>query len=256
MSFIAAPVLAAPVPTAPVLIVSAFAPELAPLRASLIASDLSPDTFMCLPVGIGAVDAAAGAARALATATPRAIVFVGTAGRYGARSDTSADMNVGGVVIARGLTLVSTAVLRGAGYLPGPMVTAMRADAGLGRALARAARRASVTAPAADVATPLAITRSAALARQIAATTGAAVENLEAFAVARAAAAAGVPFGALLGISNRVGPRAHAEWLRYKDIAAAAACTVAQAYIAQAYVSQANVEATVPSRSARPRRRA
>jgi len=53
------------------------------------------------------------------------------------------------------------------------------------------------------------------------------VENLEAFAVARAAAAAGLPFAAILGISNNVGPSAHAAWKRNATGAAAAACHAA-----------------------------
>jgi len=73
------------------------------------------------------------------------------------------------------------------------------------------------------VACPLAITRTAALARRIAAT-GAALENLEAFAVARAAAAARLPFAAVLGVSNIVGPRAHAEWRANHLAASRAAC--------------------------------
>ena len=74
------------------------------------------------------------------------------------------------------------------------------------------------------VACPLAITRSAALGRRIAEATGAALENLEAFAVGRAAAAAGVPFAAVLGVANRVGPQGHEEWQRHHRAASRAAC--------------------------------
>jgi nucleoside phosphorylase len=73
----------------------------------------------------------------------------------------------------------------------------------------------------ADVACPLAI--SARPTR----TSNCDVENLEAFAVARAAATAGIPFIAILGISNTVGPMAHAEWKRNAARAAAAACGAA-----------------------------
>ena len=76
------------------------------------------------------------------------------------------------------------------------------------------------------VACPLAITRSAALARRIATATGALLENLEAFAVARAAAAAGVEFAAVLGVANRVGPVAHDEWRAHHRRASRAACTL------------------------------
>ena len=39
------------------------------------------------------------------------------------------------------------------------------------------------------------------------------VEHMESWSVAAAAEAAGVPFVALLGITNEVGPEAHAQWL-------------------------------------------
>lgn len=39
------------------------------------------------------------------------------------------------------------------------------------------------------------------------------VEHMETFAVAWACESAGVPFAAILGVTNDVGPGAHAEWL-------------------------------------------
>jgi purine-nucleoside phosphorylase len=50
-----------------------------------------------------------------------------------------------------------------------------------------------------------------------------AVEHLEAAAVALACAAVGVPFACALGIANRVGPDAHAEWLANRAAAEAGA---------------------------------
>jgi nucleoside phosphorylase len=82
------------------------------------------------------------------------------------------------------------------------------------------------------LACPLAITRSAALGRQIARATGAALENLEAFAVARAAAAAKVEFAAVLGVANRVGPTGHREWRAHHAAASRAACRLIAAYLA------------------------
>ncbi|HSZ80968.1 MAG TPA: hypothetical protein VLA14_01740, partial [Polyangia bacterium] len=92
------------------------------------------------------------------------------------------------------------------------------------------ARTPDAPAATAIVACPLAITQATALARRIA-TTGAALENLEAFAVARAAAAARVPFAAVLGVSNVVGPRAHAEWRANHLAASRAACHVVWSYL-------------------------
>ncbi len=202
----------------PILIVSAFAPELAPLRRALKrVSPAKNGSIAFVSVGIGAVDAAVGATRAIARFQPRLILFVGTAGSYGATPP------IGGVAIARRLFLASTAVARAEAYLPAPAVVTATADSTLRRALLDGAPAGAIIA---DVATTIAITRSASLARRLAAVTGATVENLEVFAVARAAHAAGIPFGAALGISNRVGPRAHAEWLRHQAAATIAASAV------------------------------
>ena len=79
---------------------------------------------------------------------------------------------------------------------------------------------------------PIAVTRSATLGRHLAHATGAALENLEAFAVARAAAAAGVDaIGAVLGIANRVGPRGHHEWRANHDAASRAACRLVWSFV-------------------------
>jgi nucleoside phosphorylase len=196
------------------LVLSAWEPEVAPLRRLLGKSTrgISMD-----PVGVGTVDAGIGAAAAIAKTKPARVIFVGTAGVYPGAAKA---MPVGAAVIAGELRLVSTASLRGEAYHPAPLV----ADAATTPALR--ARLAQAGAPAiATVACPLAITQSATLAKRIAAT-GAALENLEAFAVARAAAAAGLPFAAVLGVSNVVGPRAHTEWRANHLAASRAACHV------------------------------
>jgi len=207
-----------------VLLVSAFAPELAPLvrwLESPAQRRLRP-TVTCQPVGIGAVDAAAGAAAALVRHAPTAIVFVGTAGSYGARPPLDA------VAVARALHLASGSAAAGGSYFPGPMLRRAGADAALRRALLAAGGGSAVEG---DVATPLGITSSRRLAARLAAASGALVENLEAFAVARAAAAAEVPFGAVLGVANRVGPAAHEQWLRHRESATAAACALVAAWL-------------------------
>jgi nucleoside phosphorylase len=200
-----------------ILVVSAFEPELAPLRLMLGRAA----RVRLQPVGIGAVDAAVGAARALAAHRPDRVVFVGTAGVYaGARA-----LPIGGAAVAGEVHLVSTAALSGRGYLPRPMALRAPPPPRLGRELAGAAE------PLVAVACPLAITRSPALARRIAGATGASLENLELFAVARAAAAAGIELAAVLGIANRVGPAAHGEWLAHHRAASEAACTWVAAWI-------------------------
>jgi len=195
------------------LIVSAFEPEIAPLRRLV----RGLRGIVLEPVGIGAIDAAVGAAGAIARARPARVLFVGTAGIYGREKE--ARQAIGRAVVAGEIVCMSTAALKGEAYLPGPMVVQVPTSRSLQTALAGG--RAGEPR---DVASPLAITRSVALARRIAEATGATLENLEAFAVARAAAAAGVPFAAVLGVANRVGPTGHEEWQRHHRAASRAAC--------------------------------
>jgi nucleoside phosphorylase len=199
------------------LVLSAWEPEVAPLRRLLRAAKPARSDVALAAVGVGTVDAAVGAATAIARANPRRVIFVGTAGVYPSAARVHA---IGTAALAGELRLVSTATLRGDAYHPAPLVATATTNAPLRAALAR-----GDGVPTATVACPLAITQTAALARRIAAT-GAALETLEAFAVARAAAAAGLPFAAVLGVSNVVGPRAHAEWRANHLAASRGACHV------------------------------
>jgi purine-nucleoside phosphorylase len=222
------------------LVLSAWQPEIAPLEARAGRRR----GFDSAAVGVGAVDAAAGAARAIAELRPARVIFVGTAGAYAGAAAAGAAAVIGAAVVAGELCAVSTAALRGDAYLPAPFITRATST----RALAAALRRAAGGGRAMAVACPLAITRAAALGRRIAAATGAGLENLEAFAVARAARAARVPFAAVLGIANRVGPQAHAEWRANHRAASAAACAVVLSFL-----DLTAAPATRPS--PRPRRR-
>jgi nucleoside phosphorylase len=211
----------------PLLVVSAFAPELAPLRRELRRGEWRPliaaRQLICQPVGIGLVAAAAGTARAIAAWSPRQVIFVGTAGSYAPAPA------VGSVGIAQRILLTSTAALRGAGYLPGPMRTRLASSGPLTRQLL--AQAPSLEVCRVDVANPLAISRTRTLARMVARATGASAENLEVFAVASAAHLHRIPFAAVLGISNRVGPAAHEEWLKHQSEATRAACAVVASYL-------------------------
>jgi nucleoside phosphorylase len=196
------------------LVLSAWEPEVAPLRR-LLGSSMRGIALS--PAGVGTVDAGIGAAAAIARTKPERVIFVGTAGVYPA---AARELPVGTAVLAGELRLVSTATLRGDAYHPAPLVATAATTPALRSRLARAGAPSIAT-----VACPLAITQTTALAKRIAAT-GAALENLEAFAVARAAATAGLHFAAVLGVSNVVGPRAHAEWRANHLAASRAACHV------------------------------
>jgi len=211
------------------LVLAAWEPEIAPLRR--LARAIDPARLALGTVGVGAVDAAIGAAAAIAAARPARVIFVGTAGAFPRGRATAA---LGTVAIAGELSLASTAALRGDGYLPEPLATHAPVSGTLAAALAACgrARRGGPDLPILGVACPIAVTRSATLGRHLAHATGAALENLEAFAVARAAAAAGVDeVAAVLGIANRVGPRGHQEWRAHHVAASRAACRVVWAFV-------------------------
>lgn len=112
------------------LVLSAWEPEIAPLRP--LVSRLGRGQLTLATVGVGAVDAAVGAAQAIALARPKRVVFVGTAGVYRRGHATPP---VGSAVIADRVCLVSTAVVRRDGYLPQPMVTEAMTSPVLGAAL-------------------------------------------------------------------------------------------------------------------------
>ncbi len=207
------------------LVVSAWEPEIAPLRR--LAAKVPAGTLVLLPVGIGLVEAAVGASRALAAHRPARVIFVGTAGVYPRGRATAA---LGSVAVAGELILTCTAALRGDGYLPELQPARDDGDAPLRAALLDVAPRGTPVLP---VACPVGITRSAALGQEIARETGAALENLEAFAVARAARAAEVPFAAVLGVANRVGPIGQSQWRAHHVAASRAACRI----VARLFVS-------------------
>lgn len=156
-------------------------------------------------LGVGVVRATAATARRLARGEVDGVVLVGTAGALPGGPE------IGAVVAARRVSLGSTAAALGLGYVP-LAPPPLAGDAGL---------RARLALPEVDVVTHVAITTDPALADRVAAE--ASVEHMEAYGVAWACAEAGVPFVAVLGITNRVGPDAHAEWMAHRAEAESAA---------------------------------
>lgn len=206
------------------LVVAAWPPELAHLRRQLATLSRSTrKTIVLETVGIGLVEAAAGAARAIAERQPQQILLVGTAGIYA--SSATPSLAIGTAAIVRRTNLLSNLLGDGHSYLPSVLPTEQPCSADLVTRLRKATKLAVV-----DVACPVGITASTNAARAAARQSGCAAENLEAFAVARAAARAGIPFAAVLGIANRVGPAAHAEWKMHARAAARAACQGALAF--------------------------
>lgn len=160
------------------------------------------------PVGIGLLDALLGTVALLARAKPEALVFVGTAGAL-----PGSGVAIGDVVTASEVLLGDAALALGLGYSP-------RHPAPLQAQPLPGLRAVTVT-------TNLAITTDPALAARYA---GAAqVEHMELYAVGLACQRAGVRFGGVFGVTNRVGPGAHAQWLANRGACEAAARRAARA---------------------------
>ena len=228
--------------TLDVLLLAAFHPELAALRPHLAASAdglagrIGGLEVAARAVGIGLPAAAVGAAARVATMTPRAVVLVGTCGAYPGRAPGEGPA-IRDVVIARRVRLVEPAVVEGRAAFPDPMSLVTEASTPISAALAAPASRAGGRADEAsvahaDVATTLAVTTDDALATRIARETGCDAEHLEAYAVAVACGAQGVPFAAALGVANVVGARARDEWRVNHRVAADAAIALVLAWLA------------------------
>jgi purine-nucleoside phosphorylase len=183
------------VPRAEGLLLAAFPPELAGLDAH------PPPGWRVAVCGIGAVTAAATAARLLAERPASRVLLVGTCGAYDGR------LAVGDLVAVS--VALATSLDELAGRADRPALEPARWEATL-----------PLPFPAHAVAVTPGITVDAAGAARLARL--AAAEHLEVTGVFAAARAAGVPVGALLGVANRVGPGAHAEWrLNHARVSAA-----------------------------------
>jgi nucleoside phosphorylase len=180
------------------LLVGAYPPELAGLAGVQGA--------LTRAIGIGLVEAAAGALQVLTELKPERVVLVGTAGAY-----PRAELSIGAIVVARAAQLL----VRGGEYAPSAMPQRAAGDASLADEIAR-----SIGAPVVDAASPLGITSTDVEASRV---EGAAVEQLECFALFRAAEKLSVPSAAILAVSNRVGADARAEWRQHRAAAEAAA---------------------------------
>lgn len=183
--------------------------EVAPWVVAAVQAELSELPGRAL--GIGGLRAGIAMASALAASPvrPPAVILVGTAGAY-----PDAGLAVGQVVAGRRLGWGHGGATAGLGYVPaapGPLF----ADEALGRA---------ASVPRVDVLTVDAITTDPALTGTFGEAW--AVEHMETWAVAWACREHGVPFVPILGLSNVVGPQAHAQWKAHRGEAEAAARAV------------------------------
>jgi futalosine hydrolase len=188
------------------LVAAAYLPELDRL-ATLLPTAMARGRVMARAVGIGLVDAAAGAERAIAELSPDRVILVGTAGAL-----PGSGLAIGAIVVAERARLV----VRSVEYVPAILATNAGADEALVRELA-----AALVAPRVTVASPIGVTSDDAEAARLGRTAQA--EQLECFAVLQAAARARVPATALLAIANTVGARGAAEWQAHRQAAEAKA---------------------------------
>lgn len=181
----------------------AVSPKLRVLILAAVEAELFQMSGFC--VGVGPVRSAVGATRLILEHRPEAVVLIGTAGAL------VNDLSVPSVVVARRLGWAHSGAMLGAGYVPLPPED-LQADASLAAAF---------DLQPVDVVTVGAITTAPGVADELRRRWQ--VEHMEAYSVALAAAAAGVPFAAVLGLSNRVGPNAHEEWKANRHAAESAA---------------------------------
>lgn len=182
------------------LICSAFLPEIRLLQQR---TQSSPN-IVTATLGVGLVSAASRISSILEYLSVSRILFTGTCGIL-----TPSSISIGNVVRAKTIHSGDVETLGGSNHAPELMPTTVIP-----------ARFMNPKTPIqdCDVFSPLSITHSedgANVLRQRFPSDVA--ENLECFAVAWNAAQRGVPFEAVLGITNVIGSTGHAEWLTHHD---------------------------------------
>jgi purine-nucleoside phosphorylase len=182
-----------------ILVVAAQAPELAGL----------PPEVRRAPLGVGAVDAAAGMAAVISIGAPAGVVIVGTCGAF------STALQIHDLVCVERAVWPSTAPHV---EVPEAIVTRADADPALSERLVVATGARRVTA-----ACGMGVTVDDLEAGKTAAAARAHVEHMECFAVYRACARARIPVTSILAVANRVGGGARSEWQANASVAEAKA---------------------------------
>jgi purine-nucleoside phosphorylase len=164
-----------------------------------------PDDLLIGITGVGLVDAALGAARAIAEHRPDAVVYLGTCGAH-----RESGIAVGELLVASEAVLGSGDVAHGWMRLPKILCARLQTDEVLSRRFTDVAGEAGQALRPASVSCTLGITESDELADALYRWDGSGTENLEVFPVLRAAD--GIPATALLGVTNIVGAGGGADW--------------------------------------------
>jgi nucleoside phosphorylase len=198
-----------------ILVVAAWPPELKQLRGKLRTSPYREwrGRVESAAVGVGLIESAIGTTALLARFKPDMLVLIGTAGVFDCANVEILE------AAAVSTTVIGSPEKDDVAQLPAPMpresMTSRRLTSAMSKTLGLKTTR---------VVCPLAITRTVQRAEALMKVTGASLENLEVFAVAQAAKRAKVPFVAVLGVANTVGPKGAHQWRKYGEAAAATAC--------------------------------
>lgn len=184
-----------------------------PLVVAAVAAELGDVPGRTL--GVGPLRAALGMARWIAAERPSSVLLIGSCGVYGDRWPP------GTAVVGTRLDLADTGAVMELGYVPLPP-----------EPLDATQERLAADLPRCTVRTLMAITSDTHAAAQHG--QAADVEHMETYGAALACAEAEVPFSVVLGVANRVGPSAHAEWLVNREQAEEAARAVARQWLASA----------------------
>ncbi|AKU98199.1 5'-methylthioadenosine nucleosidase [Labilithrix luteola] len=199
------------------LVVAAFEPELTEFRS--LARDANVANLEVAAIGVGLVEAAIGMTRAIHQHRPTHALLLGTCGAF------AGGVAINDVVTGARAILLDGPSVESRAALPPPLPQ----ECGL--ALAPPIVAAGATSV--EIANTLGITTDDALATNLSAAASkhpnpnGAVEHLEAFAFARACAAAGVVAGVVLGVANVVGSRGREQWRANHVGASAKAAQVA-----------------------------
>jgi nucleoside phosphorylase len=171
--------------------------------------DGAPAHLRTAIAGVGIIDSAIGTVRIIERERPGAVVFIGTCGAH-----RESGLAIGDMVIASRASLASGDVARGAMRLPSLLNAGLAADEVLMQELINRAAASGTSLKPVRVSTTLGITEDDVLATELNDYGFGDVENMEAFAVLRAAALAepSVPAAVLLGITNIVGPGGGRDW--------------------------------------------
>ncbi|MDB5035535.1 MAG: hypothetical protein JWQ98_2776 [Chlorobi bacterium] len=176
------------------------------LERSAAFPDGPPEGIATAITGVGLIDAAAGTARAIDRKGASEIVFLGTCGAHRASG-----LEIGDIVLASDVSLGSGDVASGEMRVPSLMPSSIPADGRLTNLIAEGFAGRGIGTRRGRISCTLGITETDRLADVLYGFDRSDAENMEAFAVLRAAA--DIPVAVALGVTNIVGAGGGKGWL-------------------------------------------